>query len=161
VKGALFPDIVAFRKAVRHYAIVKGFEFTDLKTDPTRFIAKCAHEGCPWRIHASRVQGQRAIDVQMFLDFLFVVHTKVYCCARPNKLCFHVQIKVLPAEHNCPTTKLVEGKMATQGWVADRLSDWVKKNPHKGTKEAKEKLRVRVWNKVEVFQSLVRYEGCT
>jgi len=51
-----------------------------------------------------------------------------------------VQIKVLPAEHNCPTTKLVEGKMATQGWVADRLSDWVKKNPHKGTKEAKEKL---------------------
>jgi len=30
--------------------------------------------------------------------------------------------------------------MATQGWVADRLSDWVKKNPHKGTKEAKEKL---------------------
>jgi len=72
-----------------------------------------------------------------------------------------VQIKVLPAEHNCPTSKLVEGKMATQGWVADRLSDWVKKNPHKGTKEAKEKLRVRVWNKVEVFQSLVRYEGCT
>jgi len=67
VKGALFSDIVAFRKAVRHYAIVKGFEFTDLKTDPTRFIAKCAHEGCPWRIHASRVQGQRAIEVQMFL----------------------------------------------------------------------------------------------
>ena len=30
--------------------------------------------------------------------------------------------------------------MATQGWVADMLSDWVKKNPHKGTKDAKEKL---------------------
>ena len=56
------------------------------------------------------------------------------------KYVFDVQIKVLPAEHNCPTTKLVEGKMATQGWVADRLSDWVKKNPHRGTKDAKEKL---------------------
>lgn len=51
-----------------------------------------------------------------------------------------MQIKVLPKKHNCPTTKLVERKMATQDWVADRLSDWVKKNPQKGTKDAKEKL---------------------
>jgi len=27
--------------------------------------------------------------------------------------------------------------MATQGWCADRLGDWVKKNPTKGAKEAK------------------------
>lgn len=45
-----------------------------------------------------------------------------------------------PADHNCSTTKLKEGKMATQGWVADRLSDWLKKNPNKGAKEGKEKL---------------------
>jgi len=51
-----------------------------------------------------------------------------------------LQIKVLPAEHNCATTKLREGKMASQGWCADRLSDWVKKNPNKGPKDAKEKL---------------------
>jgi len=30
--------------------------------------------------------------------------------------------------------------MTTQGWVADRLSDWVKKNPGKGAKDAKEKV---------------------
>uniref|UniRef100_A0A0A8ZPU3 Uncharacterized protein n=1 Tax=Arundo donax TaxID=35708 RepID=A0A0A8ZPU3_ARUDO len=30
--------------------------------------------------------------------------------------------------------------MATQGWVADRLANWVKKNLHKGPKKAKEKL---------------------
>ena len=46
-KGSLFPDIVTFRKAVRHYAVKRGFKFTDLKTDKTRFIAKCAHTGCP------------------------------------------------------------------------------------------------------------------
>jgi len=51
-----------------------------------------------------------------------------------------VQIKVLPAAHNCATTKLREGKMASQGWCADRLGDWVKKNPKKGAKEAKDKL---------------------
>ena len=48
-----------------------------------------------------------------------------------------MQIKVLPAEHNCPTTKLRERKMATQGWVADRLFEWVKHNPSKGAKDAK------------------------
>jgi len=38
VKGALFLDIIALRKAVRHYAVITGFEFADLKTDKTRFI---------------------------------------------------------------------------------------------------------------------------
>jgi len=30
--------------------------------------------------------------------------------------------------------------MASQGWSADRIGDWVKKNPTKGAKEAKKKL---------------------
>ena len=30
--------------------------------------------------------------------------------------------------------------MATQGWCVGRLGDWVKKNPTKGAKNAKEKL---------------------
>ena len=61
-RGTLFPDIISFRKAVSH-AIVRDFEFAGLQTDPTRFIAKYAHKGCPWRIHASRLQGQSAIQV--------------------------------------------------------------------------------------------------
>jgi hypothetical protein len=32
-----------------------------------------------------------------------------------------VQIKTLYPKHNCPTTKLQEGKMASQGWCADRI----------------------------------------
>jgi hypothetical protein len=40
-QGALFPDIVTFRKAIRHFAITNGFEFAGLKTDKTRFIAHC------------------------------------------------------------------------------------------------------------------------
>ena len=63
-KGALFPDIITFRKAVRHYAVKTGFELAPgIKTDPTRYIARCKHPGCPWRIHASRIHDQKTIQV--------------------------------------------------------------------------------------------------
>ncbi|KAK1647991.1 hypothetical protein QYE76_065796 [Lolium multiflorum] len=52
--GALFPDIVACRKAIRQRAIIVGFKLDKIKTDTTRFIAQCAHETCKWRIHASQ-----------------------------------------------------------------------------------------------------------
>ena len=51
-----------------------------------------------------------------------------------------MQIKKIPFEHNCPTTKLVDSRMATQGWVVEKLVDWVKKNPGEGAKAAKTKL---------------------
>jgi hypothetical protein len=46
----------------------------------------------------------------------------------------------LPFEHNCPTTKLREGKIASQGWCADRLEGWLKKNPNNHAKDARDKL---------------------
>jgi len=97
VKGALFPDIIAFRKAVRHYAVITGFEFADVKTDKTRFIAKCKAEGCPWRIHASRIYDGKTIEVQS-VSFLFFYSklSVVYFC---NMYWILLQIKVLPAEH--------------------------------------------------------------
>ncbi|EEE67181.1 hypothetical protein OsJ_24270 [Oryza sativa Japonica Group] len=52
-------------------------------------------------------------------------------------------IMVLPFEHTCSSTKLHKGKMATQGWCADRLSDWIKKNPSKGPTDARKKLEER------------------
>ncbi|XP_048537515.1 uncharacterized protein LOC125516072 isoform X2 [Triticum urartu] len=109
--GALFPDIVTFRKAIRHHAVVKDFELAKVRTDSTRFMANCSYPSCPWRIHASRLRDQQV-----------------------------VMIKKIPSEHNCPTTKLVDSRMATQGWVAEKLVDWVKKNPGEGAKAAKTKL---------------------
>ena len=61
--GALFPDIVAFRKAIRHHAVISDFEFTNVRTDQSRFIADCAYETCPWRIHASRLRDENVIMV--------------------------------------------------------------------------------------------------
>lgn len=73
-KGALFPHIISFRKAIRHFAVTKGFEFKDLKTDKTRFIAKCAHSGCPWRIHASRIYDKKQLryDKSAYVSFLLL-----------------------------------------------------------------------------------------
>jgi hypothetical protein len=51
-----------------------------------------------------------------------------------------LQIKRLGGNHNCATTKLRVGKMVTRGWCADRLADWLKKNPTKGPSDCKEKL---------------------
>ena len=39
--GALFPDIVTFRKAIRHHVVVKDFELAKVRTDSTRFMANC------------------------------------------------------------------------------------------------------------------------
>ena len=69
VKGELFPDIIAFRKALRHYAMKTGFELAPgYKSDKQRFIAKCAAEGCPWRIHASTIFYKKTAQVHFFSD---------------------------------------------------------------------------------------------
>ncbi|XP_044948893.1 uncharacterized protein LOC123398495 [Hordeum vulgare subsp. vulgare] len=47
----------------------------------------------------------------------------------------------MPFEHDCPTTKLEDSKMASQDWVAEKLGDWVKKNPGAGAKQAMVKLQ--------------------
>jgi hypothetical protein len=59
IKGQLFHDIISFKKAMRHYVVTKGFELAKVKTDLARYIAKCAAEGCPWRIHASRIYDKK------------------------------------------------------------------------------------------------------
>jgi hypothetical protein len=136
-EGALFPDIVAFRKAIRHFVVTIGFEFAKgVKSDPTRFIGKCKHPGCPWRIHASRIHDQKTIQVHKSSSCINSVFTCILLTA-----IFSVQIKVLPEKHNCPTTKLVEGKMSSQSWVAGRLTDWLKKNPNKGPMQQRRRLR--------------------
>ena len=87
-------------------------EFANLKTSLTRFIARCKAEGCPWRIHVSRIYDGKTIEVQP-VSFLFF-YSKLFVVYFCNMYSILLQIKVLPAEYNRPTTKLREGKMATQ-----------------------------------------------
>ena len=66
VVGGRWPNIVAFRKAIRHFVVTTCFEFADLVTNKTKFRARCKVEGCPWHIHASRFFYDKTIEVIIF-----------------------------------------------------------------------------------------------
>ncbi|KAH8481058.1 hypothetical protein H0E87_031104 [Populus deltoides] len=55
--GQEFPDVFSCRRALRDTAIALHFEMQTIKSDKTRFTAKCASDGCPWRIHAAKLPG--------------------------------------------------------------------------------------------------------
>ncbi|XP_078148514.1 uncharacterized protein LOC144543943 [Carex rostrata] len=90
--GELFPNVDAFKKSLRHFAIKNEFEVCTVKSDKTRFIGKCKDSSCPWRIHASRLHDKKTF-----------------------------MVKVLPHDHSCPSTTMVDGKMASSSWVSDRV----------------------------------------
>lgn len=55
VVGQQFSNVKAFRKAIKEAAIAQHFELKIIKSDLVRYFAKCAKEGCPWRIRAVKL----------------------------------------------------------------------------------------------------------
>lgn len=53
--GQEFADVKAFRNAIKEAAIAQHFELRIIKSDLIRYFAKCATEGCPWRIRAVKL----------------------------------------------------------------------------------------------------------
>ncbi|GLT47586.1 hypothetical protein SLA2020_212730 [Shorea laevis] len=53
--GQEFADVKAFRNAIKEAAIAQHFELRIIKSDLIRYFAKCAAEGCPWRIRAVKL----------------------------------------------------------------------------------------------------------
>lgn len=51
--GLLFSDVNEFRTALRDFVIQEGFEIKRIKNEKARVTARCAADGCCWRIHAS------------------------------------------------------------------------------------------------------------
>lgn len=62
-ENSVYENIVQFRLAIAQHAIKHEFEYNIVKTNPGRFIAKCAAEGCGWRIHASTMQDGVTMQV--------------------------------------------------------------------------------------------------
>ncbi|WOL17335.1 hypothetical protein Cni_G26126 [Canna indica] len=52
-KGLPFLDVNEFREALQDYTIQEGFEIQRIKNEKARVTARCAINGCTWRIHAS------------------------------------------------------------------------------------------------------------
>lgn len=64
VVGQEFPDVKAFRSAIKEAAIAQHFELRIIKSDLIRYFAKCAAEGCPWRIRAVKLPNTPTFTIR-------------------------------------------------------------------------------------------------
>lgn len=104
--GQEFPDVKSCRRALRDMAIALHFEIQTVKSDKTRFTAKCASEGCPWRVHAAKLPG-----VPTFT------------------------IRTIHSEHKCGGISHLGHQQASVQWVASSVEQRLRENPHYKPKE--------------------------
>ncbi|CAH1454650.1 unnamed protein product [Lactuca virosa] len=72
-----FPSVIAFRRALNHYALTNEFEYVIEKSDLARLTACCGDKKCKWRIHASLTQDGVTFEVKKFIE--------THSCTRSNK----------------------------------------------------------------------------
>ncbi|XP_044483237.1 uncharacterized protein LOC123209322 [Mangifera indica] len=109
--GQEFPDVKSCRRALRDTAIGLHFEMQTIKSDKTRFTAKCATEGCPWRIHAAKLPG-----VPTFT------------------------IRTIHENHTCGGISHLGHQQASVQWVASSVEQRLRENPNYRPKEILEEI---------------------
>ncbi|CAL5330506.1 unnamed protein product [Camellia sinensis] len=109
--GQEFPDAKSCRRALRDTAIALHFEMQTIKSDKTRFTAKCASEGCPWRIHAAKLPGVPTFTIR-------TVHEA----------------------HTCGGIAHLGHQQASVQWVANSVEQRLRENPNCKPKEILEEI---------------------
>ncbi|KAF7801521.1 Transposase, MuDR, plant [Senna tora] len=99
VVGQEFSDVKAFRNAIKEAAIAQHFELRIIKSDLIRYFAKCASEGCPWRIRAVK---------------------------RPNAPTF--TIRSLEGTHTCGRNALNGHHQASVDWIVSFIEERLRDN---------------------------------
>lgn len=110
--GQEFPDVETCRRALKDVAIAMHFDLRIVKSDRSRFIAKCSKEGCPWRVHVAKCPG-----VPTFT------------------------IRTLHGEHTCEGVRHLHHQQASVGWVARSVEARVRDNPRYKPKEILQDIR--------------------
>ncbi|XP_024988328.1 uncharacterized protein LOC112523111 isoform X1 [Cynara cardunculus var. scolymus] len=98
--GQRFHSLAEFREALRKYSIAHGFNYVYKKNENQRVTVKCKSEGCPWRIHASRLST-----------------TQLVC------------IKTMKPTHSCQGGSIKPAFRATRSWVGNLIKEKVKDSP--------------------------------
>lgn len=111
VVGQEFADVKSCRRALRDAAIACNFEIQTVKSDKTRFTAKCVAEGCPWRIHCAKLPG-----VPTFT------------------------IRTIHESHTCGGIAHLGHQQASVQWVANTVEERLRENPHYKPKEILEEI---------------------
>ncbi|XP_044492424.1 uncharacterized protein LOC123216125 [Mangifera indica] len=63
-----FNSVHEFREALSRYSIAHGFSYTYKKNEGRRVTVHCKGEGCPWRIHASRVATTQLFRIKKMIE---------------------------------------------------------------------------------------------
>ncbi|XP_056699506.1 uncharacterized protein [Spinacia oleracea] len=122
--GQRFNSVAEFREALRKYAIANQFAFRYKKNDSHRVTVKCKAEGCPWRIHASRLST-----------------TQLIC------------IKKMNPEHTCEGGIHTTGYQATRSWVAGIIKEKLKVSPNYKPKDIVNDIKQEYGIQLNYFQA--------
>ncbi|CAA7037886.1 unnamed protein product [Microthlaspi erraticum] len=109
--GMEFSDVLSCRRALRDAAIALRFEMQTVKSDKSRFTAKCSSVGCPWRIHCAKLPGV------------------------PN-----FTIRTINGSHTCGGISHLGHHQASVQWVAEAVKERLRENPHCKPKEILEEI---------------------
>ncbi|OVA13523.1 Phox/Bem1p [Macleaya cordata] len=107
-----FSNAHEFRDALRKYSIAHGFAYVLKKNDSHRVTVKCKSEGCPWRIHASRLST-----------------TQLFCIKRMNPT------------HTCGGAVVTSGYQATTSWIAGIIKEKLRESPNYKPKDIADDLK--------------------
>ncbi|XP_062084242.1 uncharacterized protein LOC133790584 [Humulus lupulus] len=110
--GQEFPDVETCRRALKDIAIAMHFDLRIVKSDRSRFIAKCSKEGCPWRVHVAKCSGVSTFTV-----------------------------RTLHGEHTCEGVRNLHHQQASVGWVARSVEARIRDNPQYKPKEILQDIR--------------------
>lgn len=97
--GQTFTTFTAFREALKKYSIAHGFNFKYKKNETHRVTVVCKSQGCPWRIHVSR---------------LATTHL--------------VSIKTMTSKHTCEESATKPDR-ATRSWIGSIIREKLKISP--------------------------------
>ncbi|KAF5208312.1 Mudr family transposase [Thalictrum thalictroides] len=112
VIGQEFADVETCRRMLKEIAIALHFDLRIVKSDRSRFIAKCSKEGCPWRIHVAKCPGVPTFSV-----------------------------RTLHGEHTCEGVRDLHHQQASVGWVARSVEARLRDNPQYKPKEILQDIR--------------------
>ncbi|XP_026457286.1 uncharacterized protein LOC113358003 isoform X1 [Papaver somniferum] len=107
-----FNNAHEFRDALRKFSIAHGFAYVLKKNDSHRVTVKCKAEGCPWRIHASRLST-----------------TQLFC------------IKRMTPTHTCEGSVVTSGYQATTSWIAGIIKEKLRESPNYKPKDIADDLK--------------------
>ncbi|XP_051132623.1 uncharacterized protein LOC127252469 isoform X2 [Andrographis paniculata] len=122
--GQRFNSVHEFREALRKYAIAHQFAFKYKKNDSDRVTVKCKAEGCPWRIHASRLST-----------------TALFC------------IKKMNPTHTCEGSVGTNGCKATRSWIASVVKEKLAIYPNYKPKDIVDDIKREYGIQLNYFQA--------